>query len=429
MWIRKTVRRIAAWTMIATAALLMQSGITARAQDKAPTDPTEFLKWSMARYAALTSFQADCYWSDSFNSTRKLMAKRTLVIAKPNRYKVVYREIGSLYAGKMTAVCDGKLAVEYSDMAEIAAMKDPVPRTIAEAGSMMLQNPLLCGTLLYRFFDGPEKLADLADTTKQEIAFGRDVTIEGRAYKTVTFYARGNFGKTAVAISSEDGLVHRIRYDSAPLMEKQADSEFGKQAGVGNFISDSEEDYVHIVTNALLPASTFDTTLPKGKKLMDPAAKEQDEEEPKPPVPLGKRAPNFTVKTLTGNKRSLTDFRGKVVLIDFWATWCPPCRKGLPETQALAKSYADKGLAVLAISDEDAKTVAPFIKSNHYTFPTYLDTDSKMSTRYKIEAIPTVVILDKTGHLVAYMVGLQDPADIRAKLKKAGLKLNLPRRK
>jgi thiol-disulfide isomerase/thioredoxin/outer membrane lipoprotein-sorting protein len=424
MWIRMTHRRIAVWMVIAMGALCMQGGITARAQDKAPTDPTEFLKWSMARYAALTNFQADCYWSDSFNSTQKMMAKRTLVLAKPNHYKVVYREIGSRYAARMTAVCDGKLAVEYSDVAETAAMKDPVPRTLAVAGSVMMQNPSLCGTLLYHFFDGPEKLADLADTTKQEIAFGRDVTIEGRSYKTVTFYARGIFGKTAVAISAEDGLVHRIRYDSAPLMEKMAGSEFGKQAGVGTLSSESEEDYVNIVTNSVLPASTFDTTLPKGTKLMDPAAKEQDEEEPKPPVPLGKRAPNFTVKTLAGEKRSLTDFRGKVVLIDFWATWCPPCRKGLPETQAFAKKYGKRGLAVLAISDEDAKTVSPFIKSNHYTFPTYLDADSKMSTRYKIEAIPTVVILDKTGHLVAYMVGLQDPADIKAKLKKAGLKLN-----
>ena len=112
-----------------------------------------------------------------------------------------------------------------------------------------------------------------------------------------------------------------------------------------------------------------------------------------------------------------------MVLIDFWATWCPPCRKGLPETQALAKKYGDKGLAVLAISDENAKTVAPFIRTNHYTVPAYLGVGSKVSSAYKIQAIPTVVILDKAGRLVTYMVGLQDPATIKAELKKAGLKL------
>ncbi|MCW3052913.1 MAG: redoxin protein [Chthonomonadales bacterium] len=428
MRIRKTGCRIAAW-MMTVVVLLLHGSLMARAQGQAPTDPTEFLKWSMAHYAALTNFQADCYWSESFGLGGKMIGKRRLVLANPNRYKVVFQTVPSGIGLGMTAVCDGKLAVEYSDFNGQVALKSPVPTTIAGAKAQMMQNPMVGASLLYHFFEGPERLAELANTTQQEITFGRDATVDGHVCKTVNFYATGDYGKTSVAIGVEDGWVYRIRYDSASLRAKEAEG--GNQEGRIKPSSEAEEDYVHIVTNAVLPASAFDTTLPRGMKLRDPAAKEVDEDEPKPrpPVPLGKIAPNFTVRTLTGKKRSLKDFRGKVVMIDFWATWCFPCRLGLPETQKLAKAYQSKGLAVLAISDEDAKTVSPFLRSNHYTFPTYLDAEDKAATTYNIDGIPTVVVIDKRGRLVNYLVGLQDPATIQAALKKAGLNLSRSRRK
>lgn len=408
-------------TMMAAVALLAPGVGSSWAQDKTPTDPTEFLKWSMTHYATLTSFQANCDWSDSFPGSPPVTASRVIAIAKPNHYKIVTKQTGGL---TLTSVCDGKQAVEYSDQMAMGAMKNPVPAAVGDAKSMMMQHPMFCGSLLYHFFSGPEKLAELADTTKQKVAFGSDVTIDGHPCKTVTFYASGSFGSTEAVISTEDGLVRRIRYGSEPLMAEVAKSGLlGKQAGNTPIKSDSVEEYTKIVTNGDLPASTFDTTLPKGMKLTDVSMPGQGEDAPKPPVPLGKSAPNFTVKTLSGEKRSLSEFRGKVVLIDFWATWCPPCRKGLPETQKFADTYGNKGLAVLAISDEDAKTVSPFLKENHYTFPTYLDAGSKVSEAYHIEAIPTVVIIDKEGHLITYLVGLQDPATIKAELKKAGLKL------
>lgn len=95
MSIQKTRRLTATLVLMTTTVLLMQGGLTAWAQAKAPADPTEFLKWSMAHYAALTSFQADCDWSDSFAGSQKITAKRTLVMAKPNRYKAVCQQLGS----------------------------------------------------------------------------------------------------------------------------------------------------------------------------------------------------------------------------------------------------------------------------------------------------------------------------------------------
>jgi len=137
---------------------------------------------------------------------------------------------------------------------------------------------------------------------------------------------------------------------------------------------------------------------------------------------IGKRAPEISVTGVDGSGTKLSALRGKVVLIDFWATWCPPCRKGLPETQALYKKYGKKGLAVLTITDEPKDTVKPFLKTNELTFPAYLDKSSATNQAYGIQAIPTVAIIDKNGKLSALFVGLQDKSTIIAALKKAGLK-------
>ena len=124
---------------------------------------------------------------------------------------------------------------------------------------------------------------------------------------------------------------------------------------------------------------------------------------------------------MDGVKKKLADFRGKVVLIDFWATWCPPCRKGLPETQKFYTEYGQKGLAVLTVSDETQPTVTAFLKKNNFTFPAYLDPGGATNKAYNIAAIPTVAIIDKNGKLAAYMVGLSPREAILAALKKAGL--------
>jgi peroxiredoxin len=141
----------------------------------------------------------------------------------------------------------------------------------------------------------------------------------------------------------------------------------------------------------------------------------------KPPVPIGGDAPDFTVKDLQGKSYTLSSLRGRPVMIDFWATWCPPCRKGLPETEETYRKYGAQSLAVMTISNEDVATIGAFVKKNHYTFPTYRDPNDDASKAYNVTGIPTLVIIDATGKLVAYYVGLQDPEAIQGALKKAGV--------
>ena len=130
---------------------------------------------------------------------------------------------------------------------------------------------------------------------------------------------------------------------------------------------------------------------------------------PRPPsaqgIPVGTAAPAFALKDLDGKEVSLTDYRGKVVLIDFWATWCPPCLEELPHIQRIHAAYRDSGLVVLAIStDRDKDAVRPFVEKYGYTFPV-LFADEKVQAAYGVRSIPTVYLIDQQGKVRFHHVG------------------------
>jgi thiol-disulfide isomerase/thioredoxin len=127
--------------------------------------------------------------------------------------------------------------------------------------------------------------------------------------------------------------------------------------------------------------------------------------------------------TLDGKKVQLSSFRGKVVLIDFWATWCLPCRESMPEKQKLYDKYKDKGLAVVAVSSEPTSDVVSFLNVNKYTLPAYIDADQSLFKSFGVTHLPTIAILDKSGALVAQTEGEGDPEWVVENLAKAGLKM------
>jgi len=114
----------------------------------------------------------------------------------------------------------------------------------------------------------------------------------------------------------------------------------------------------------------------------------------------GFQAPNFTLDSSTGHKSSLSDFRGKVVLVNFWATWCPPCRKEMPAMQHVFESYQDEGFVIIAINaayqDSSSKADA-LIASNGITFPILFDTDGNVANHYHVQAFPTSFFIDREG--------------------------------
>jgi peroxiredoxin/outer membrane lipoprotein-sorting protein len=135
----------------------------------------------------------------------------------------------------------------------------------------------------------------------------------------------------------------------------------------------------------------------------------------------GKNAMDFELKDIQGVQVRLSDYRGKIVLLDFWATWCPPCRKELPSIEKLHRQFADKDVVVLGINDEDSSTVKGFLKKNEYTITTLMDSRKNVHRMYGARAIPTVIVIDRGGVIRAHYIGGRTEAELVAALKTAGL--------
>ncbi|SFA89012.1 MULTISPECIES: peroxiredoxin [unclassified Bacillus (in: firmicutes)] len=113
-------------------------------------------------------------------------------------------------------------------------------------------------------------------------------------------------------------------------------------------------------------------------------------------IAIGSKAPDFEVKTLTGETVKLSDYKGKKVMLNFWATWCPPCKAEMPDMQ---KHYEQghKDYEILAINIDPQLDVQGFVDEMGLTFPILLDEDDSINTKYKVISIPTTYFIDKKG--------------------------------
>ena len=126
------------------------------------------------------------------------------------------------------------------------------------------------------------------------------------------------------------------------------------------------------------------------------------------PVSPPLAAADFSLPDLDGETHALSDFRGKVVMLNFWATWCPPCRREMPSMQRLYEKYREHGLVVVAVNQfEDPDLVFEFTGrlSLEPTFPILFDRESRVSEQYKVKGLPTTYLLDKQGRIRFRAIG------------------------
>ncbi|HEV8145583.1 MAG TPA: TlpA disulfide reductase family protein [Bryobacteraceae bacterium] len=133
-------------------------------------------------------------------------------------------------------------------------------------------------------------------------------------------------------------------------------------------------------------------------------------------------AADFTLHDLGGKEWKLSALRGKVVLVNFWATWCPPCRKEMPDLATLHSEFGPRGLVILAISDEELAKVEPFIKQYSYSFPILLDPGRTVHTLFGVDGIPKSFVYDRDGKLVGTAIDMRTKGQFLAMLSKAGLR-------
>ncbi len=130
------------------------------------------------------------------------------------------------------------------------------------------------------------------------------------------------------------------------------------------------------------------------------------------------KAIDFTLKDLQGNTVSLSDLKGKKVLLNFWATWCPPCKAEMPDIEKVYQEYKDDGLVVLAVDiGEKQDKVKEFVENNGYTYTVLLDTDQAVASKYNISAIPASYFIDPEGNVVKRHVGSMTERQIKDYLK------------
>jgi peroxiredoxin len=130
---------------------------------------------------------------------------------------------------------------------------------------------------------------------------------------------------------------------------------------------------------------------------------------------------DFTLDDLSGQPWTLSALKGKTVLVNFWATWCPPCRKEMPDLQQLSTEFRDRGLVVIGISDEPATKVQPFVTQHAYTYTMLLDPGRSVNDLYKIDGIPKTFLYDRRGRLVGQAMDMRTRGQLLQLLKKAGI--------
>lgn len=132
----------------------------------------------------------------------------------------------------------------------------------------------------------------------------------------------------------------------------------------------------------------------------------------------GGAAPAFSLPDLTGKAVPLSDFRGKVVVLDFWATWCPPCRREIPDFIDLQRTYGPRGLQIVGIALDEPEKVEAFVRQNGMDYPVLMGSDEVAALYGGIDGIPTTFLIDRQGKIAARFEGFRPKSVFEEEIKK-----------
>ena len=196
-------------------------------------------------------------------------------------------------------------------------------------------------------------------------------------------------------------------------------------AGVVNFVHRQREQRAQMqgMQMQLVPAdgSAADSSSEEMAAAADPYS-----------TPLnGTQASNFTLQDLSGKEVSLSSYKGKPLVVDFWATWCGPCQIEIPWLEKLQDQYASQGLTIIGISADDLdkddpaklftekREISDFATKMHINYPVLLDADAIADSYGGVDSLPTTFFIDRTGKIVASTVGLASRDELQADIQKA----------
>jgi thiol-disulfide isomerase/thioredoxin len=121
---------------------------------------------------------------------------------------------------------------------------------------------------------------------------------------------------------------------------------------------------------------------------------------------VGDIAYDFTLENLEGNNESLSDYRGQVVFLNFWASWCPPCQEEMPDLDKFYADYKDENFMLVAVNvAEEKETVVNYLNENNFEMPVLFDKDGSLTKKYGVQGIPKTFILNKDGEIITMKSG------------------------
>jgi len=265
------------------------------------------------------------------------------------------------------------------------------------------------GTLIRQYASAGEAVRG----AKQVISLLREETVESGGQKLPCYVIELN---QALPDKSDFKRLLWVEKDSF-LVRRESSTRNSQTAQAAKTVSTTTYNFGRIVLNEPLAARLFVFDAPSDAKavaVLNPFA-------PKTPVAavaVGKEAPDFTLKDLTGKAVNLQALRGKTVLLNFWATWCGPCRVEMPHLEKLYREYKDKDVVFLTVSDEEPDVIRAFLLGQKYTFGSLVDEDSQASRLYQINAIPQTVFIGRSGRVVESFRGTHEEKDFRAAIEK-----------
>ncbi len=220
-------------------------------------------------------------------------------------------------------------------------------------------------------------------------------------------------GDVTLLFDQQTNLVRRLSADLTKSLESRGQQNVKKASVV--------IDYTEAKPDAPVSAEQFAWAPPAGAKDAAAMAAVEGGEEISPLV--GKAAPDFALKGMDDKEVKLTDFKGKVIVLDFWATWCPPCRASLPHLDKLGEAMKDRSVQVFAVNGQEEKNVVQeFIEKTKLTTAVLLDSTGAAAEAYGVRGIPQTVIIGKDGKVKKVTVGFNEestPGDLEAVIKAA----------
>ena len=352
-----------------------------------------------AAYAKLKSLElAGTYSADisAAGGEKKETKKFTASFVAPNKFRHEMEEDMMLVANGEKAFAFDQSRNRYGygeaprERAELARLPEPFPQIL------QTQNPSLMFAVVRSVS------AELKELFV-DIARAEDVRLGDTAFPALRATLPDNRVVTML-FDPATHLLRQVRYDVRARLEQRGTPDV-KQAML-------TVDYTTVKADAKVLEEQFAWAPPQTARDIAEVAQAQagaagagGSDSPSKQLE-GKAAPEFKLKKMDGTEVALSGLKGKVVVLDIWATWCPPCRASLPHLDKLHASVKDKGVSVFAVNlQEDKEDVEQFIKSTNLKTPVLLDADGAVALAYKAAAIPQTVVIGKDGQVAKVIVG------------------------